>query len=82
MLFHIIIPPAPAKANILIPQPGFAQYAMLLGSIGAEIRYYHLKEEENWAIDTQELESLIDDNTKAIMIVCDTCVAELTIDQP
>ena len=44
---------------------------MLLNSLGAEIRFYSLKEERNWEVDVEELNMLCDENTKAILIVSD-----------
>jgi tyrosine aminotransferase len=59
----------PGRSNVLLPKPGFAQYALLLNSLGAEVRYYELQEEKNWEVDLDHLEGLIDDDTKAILLV-------------
>ncbi|WAR11756.1 ATTY-like protein [Mya arenaria] len=47
--------------NILIPCPGFSIYKTLAESIG-------VKPERSWEIDLNYLESLIDDNTAAIIV--------------
>ena len=54
--------------NILIPNPGFALYQVLTEAIGGEVRKYNLKPEANWECDLAQMESLINDRTKAILI--------------
>lgn len=55
--------------NILIPRPGFSLYKTLAESLGIEVRQYDLLPEKSWEIDLDHLESLIDSNTRAV-IVC------------
>lgn len=59
---------AGAGQNILIPKPGFSIYGTLAEGFGIESRSYKLIPEKNWEIDLQILESLIDENTAAIII--------------
>ena len=54
-------------SNILVPCPGFSLYKTLSTTIHVEIRYYNLLPERNWEIDLEHLESLIDENTSAII---------------
>ncbi|CAF1013796.1 unnamed protein product [Brachionus calyciflorus] len=54
--------------NIIIPKPGFSIYKTLAGTLGINVKYYSLLEENNWEIDLEELESQIDDRTKAIIV--------------
>lgn len=54
--------------NILIPRPGFSLYQTLSDSKGIKIRHYNLLPEHSWEIDLAHLESLIDENTAAILI--------------
>eukprot|EP00842_Homolaphlyctis_polyrhiza_P002661 jgi/Hompol1/3396/HPOL_003220-RA len=54
--------------NILIPAPGFSLYETLASSKGIECRFYHLVPERQWEADLAEMESLIDDNTAAIIV--------------
>lgn len=54
--------------NILIPNPGFALYQVLTEAIGGEVRKYDLIPESNWECDLAQMESLINDKTKAILI--------------
>lgn len=91
-IFNILVTPHPVdsfdhrpRCNVLIPRPGFAQYGMLLNSLGAEIRFYSLKEEQNWEVDVEELNMLCDENTRAILLVSgltDFSNPALTSDQP
>ncbi|GJQ15791.1 hypothetical protein GpartN1_g7582.t1 [Galdieria partita] len=54
--------------NILIPNPGFPLYKTICDYIGAEARGYKLSPERQWQIDLQHLRSLIDSNTRAILV--------------
>lgn len=54
--------------NILIPRPGFPLYKTLTSVYGVQYKQYNLIAEQNWAIDLEHLESLIDQNTAAIVI--------------
>jgi tyrosine aminotransferase len=54
--------------NILIPRPGFSIYRTLAEGFGIECRSYNLIPERSWEIDLKHLESLIDENTAALII--------------
>lgn len=54
--------------NILIPKPGFSIYRTLAEGFGVECRYYDLIPENNWEVDLEQLESLIDSNTAALIV--------------
>jgi len=54
--------------NILIPRPGFSIYKTLCGTLGIEVKYYDLIEENNWEIDLNKLEGLIDHQTVSIIV--------------
>lgn len=54
--------------NILIPRPGFPLYKTLTSVYGVEYKQYNLVAEQDWAIDLEHLESLIDERTAAIVI--------------
>ncbi|KAI8145028.1 tyrosine aminotransferase [Fennellomyces sp. T-0311] len=54
--------------NILLPCPGFSLYRSLADVKQIEGRYYNLLPEQNWQADLKHMESLIDDNTAAILI--------------
>lgn len=54
--------------NILIPKPGFSIYGTLAEGFGIECRSYNLIPEKNWEIDLNHLETLIDENTAAVIV--------------
>lgn len=54
--------------NILLPMPGFSLYETLASSKGIDCKFYKLIPEKNWEADIDHLESLIDENTSAILI--------------
>lgn len=54
--------------HILIPRPGFPLYKTLTSVYGVQYKQYNLLADKNWSIDLEHLESLIDDNTAAIVI--------------
>lgn len=54
--------------NILCPRPGFSIYRTLSEGFGVEVRNYDLIPERKWEIDLEHLESLIDENTAALII--------------
>ncbi|KAJ2771490.1 hypothetical protein IWQ57_002189, partial [Coemansia nantahalensis] len=57
-----------AGQNILLPRPGFCLYNTIAASRSIEARLYNLVAERNWEADIEHMESLIDDNTAAILI--------------
>jgi len=54
--------------NILVPKPGFPLYMTLMRPHDIEDRFYNLRMEKNWEADLDHMESLIDDNTAAIVV--------------
>eukprot|EP00794_Sanderia_malayensis_P018613 gene18613-20490_t len=54
--------------NILVPKPGFSIYTTLAKSRLLDVRQYELKPENNWEINMEHLESLIDAKTRFIVI--------------
>jgi len=58
----------PGEHNILIPKPGFSLYQTLCKSKGISTKYYSLNPDKNWECDLEEMASLIDENTAAILI--------------
>ncbi|GFO11259.1 tyrosine aminotransferase [Plakobranchus ocellatus] len=54
--------------NILLPRPGFSLYKTIAVSLGIRVKFYDLLPERSWEIDLQQLESLIDDSTAAIVV--------------
>merc|ERR1719193_68259 len=58
----------PGKHNILTPRPGFSLYETQCSSRGIETRNYNLLTKQSWECDLGHMESLIDENTAAILI--------------
>ncbi|XP_023346899.1 tyrosine aminotransferase [Eurytemora carolleeae] len=54
--------------NILVPRPGFPLYTTLSAGLGIETREYNLLPENDWEVDLLHMESLIDENTAAIIV--------------
>ena len=54
--------------NLLMPRPGFPLYQVLAESIGAEVKFYDLLPEQNWEADTAQLDALVDERTRAVVI--------------
>ncbi|KAG6609535.1 tyrosine aminotransferase [Phytophthora cinnamomi] len=54
--------------NILLPKPGFPFYQALCQLNRIECRFYNLKAESNWEVDLEHMQSLVDGNTKAILV--------------
>jgi len=59
---------ADAGQNILIPRPGFPIYTTLSAGQEIETREYNLLPNKDWEADLDHMESLIDQNTAAIIV--------------
>jgi len=54
--------------NILVPRPGFPLYSTLANGLGIKTKEYNLLPENDWQIDLDHMESVIDENTVAILV--------------
>lgn len=54
--------------NILVPKPGFPLYKTIADNLGAEVRHYHLLAEREWEVDLNQMDSLVDERTKFILV--------------
>lgn len=54
--------------NVLVPRPGFPLYQVLAEAQGGHVREYALLPDLGWQADLANLESLIDERTKAVVI--------------
>jgi len=54
--------------NVLLPAPGFSIYQTICEHKGIDSKFYRLKPENNWEVDLDHLESLVDSNTVAIIV--------------
>lgn len=55
-------------ANVIIPMPGFTTFSALPESLGLEIRAYHVRRENGFRIDPDEIKRLADTKTKIILV--------------
>jgi aspartate/methionine/tyrosine aminotransferase len=55
-------------ANVVIPQPGFPTFSALPESLGLEPRVYHVRRENGFRIDVDEIKRLADSKTKLILV--------------
>jgi len=56
-------------ANILLPRPGYPQYASRVGCSSLEARHFDLMPENGWEVDLDSVEALADENTVAMVII-------------
>ena len=65
VLFFLAAEPG---ANVVLPFPGFPPFHALPESFGIEARYYHLRPEDEFRIDLDEIKRQVDRNTKLILV--------------
>jgi tyrosine aminotransferase len=53
--------------NVLIPRPSW-HYLTYIAGMNIEGRFYNLDPDDDWQIDLKQMESLIDDKTRAIVV--------------
>lgn len=59
---------AEAGDNFLFPSPGFPLALTIAKSMGLEPRFYHLQAENRWSASVAEMEGLIDERTRFILV--------------
>jgi aspartate/methionine/tyrosine aminotransferase len=64
-LFYLAAEPG---ANVVLPDPAFPVNVVLAESLGIEVRRYHLRAENGFAIDHDEVRGLTDANTKFVLV--------------
>jgi len=55
--------------EVLLPAPGYPIYPAIVNKLGARIRYYHLDHKTNWLPSVDEIRSLINERTRAIVLI-------------
>lgn len=55
--------------EVLLPAPGYPIYPAIVGKLGAQIRYYHLQPQDGWHPSVEEVRSLINHKTRAIVLI-------------
>lgn len=54
-ILHISMAFVNEGEEVLVPNPGYPTYSSVANLVGAQIRYYTLREESNWGIDIEAL---------------------------
>jgi aspartate/methionine/tyrosine aminotransferase len=67
-LWILLIDAAEARANVVLPHPGFPTFAEAARVLGLEVRHYHLRAESEFRIDLDEIRSHSDRRTKLILV--------------
>jgi aspartate/methionine/tyrosine aminotransferase len=65
ILFHLAAEPG---ANVVLPSPGFPANEAMAQSLGIETRNYKLRASDHFQIDPDEIRSLVDSNTKLVLV--------------
>lgn len=55
--------------EVLVPAPGYPIYPAILNRLGASARYYPLDPRKGWLPSLEEVESLIHERTRAIVLI-------------
>lgn len=55
-------------ANVVVPSPGFPTFTALPESLGLETRTYHLRQENRFQLDLDEIQSIADEKTRIILV--------------
>ena len=55
--------------EVLLPAPGYPIYPAIVGKLGARIRYYHLHSDNHWQPDVDEIKSLVNNKTRALVLI-------------
>ena len=55
--------------QVLLPAPGYPIYPAILGKLGAVERYYQLDNTRGWLPSVEEIDSLITDRTRALVLI-------------
>ncbi|HXZ12005.1 MAG TPA: pyridoxal phosphate-dependent aminotransferase [Candidatus Sulfotelmatobacter sp.] len=67
-LFHIFYLASGTGANVILPFPCFPAFEAVPQSLGIEVRSYHLRPENSYRIDFDEVKRLADANTKLLVV--------------
>jgi aspartate/methionine/tyrosine aminotransferase len=55
-------------ANVVLPDPGFPANSALAESLGIAVRYYHLRAENEFRTDQDEIRRLLDSDTRLLLV--------------
>jgi aspartate/methionine/tyrosine aminotransferase len=65
ILFFLAAEPG---ANVVLPDPGFPANTALAESLGIAVRYYHLRAENEFRVDADEIRRQVDRNTRMVLV--------------
>jgi aspartate/methionine/tyrosine aminotransferase len=65
LVFYIA---AESGTNVVVPFPGFTPYHVLPESFGVEVRTYHMRRENDFRIDLDEVRRLVDARTSILLV--------------
>jgi len=65
ILFFLAAEPG---ANVVLPRPGFPANAALAQSLGIAVRYYTLRAEDGFRVDSGDIRRLVDHNTRLLLV--------------
>ena len=65
ILFFLAAEPG---ANVVLPDPGFPANAALAESLGIAARFYHLRAEDQFRVDLDEIRRLVDGDTRMVLV--------------
>ena len=69
-LHHVFFLAAEPGANVIVPFPGFPSFEAIPQSLGLEVRSYHLRQENSYQVDLDEVKRLGDASTKLLLVNC------------
>lgn len=55
--------------EVLVPAPGYPLYPAILNRLGASARYYPLDPRAGWLPSAEEVESLVNERTRAVVLI-------------
>jgi aspartate/methionine/tyrosine aminotransferase len=55
--------------EVLLPAPCYPVYPAIINKLDARVRYYRLSHETNWQPPVDEIKSLINDRTRALLLI-------------
>jgi aspartate/methionine/tyrosine aminotransferase len=55
--------------EVLLPAPCYPVYPAIINKLDAKVRYYRLSHETNWQPPVDEIRSLINDRTRALLLI-------------
>jgi aspartate/methionine/tyrosine aminotransferase len=67
-LWHVFLVAAEPGANVITPFPCFPPHRTMPEALGLEVRSYHLRRENGYRIDLDEVRQLADSKTRVLLI--------------